>query len=492
MKRWLAALLAALLLALPLAGLAESPDELMENALDAGFTLETQISFSTQNLPFSEEVNGPLSDLLNAGSIYQLISREGRNAFALQLSGKDAFRADWELTQNRLYFQSNWLGTDVISFNGEELETTVNRMLQLFGGAAGVTLEDIEKQLEALFSQEDWVSIPDDSNQLLDFLEGLSERVEVSDVTQQPRNCDPAETVYSLTLTAEDIAQYYEIAFSMMRNNQGMMNLLQQMNFTATLNGESMSVTEAMDRFPEMIREQAENFGEIPVEIYLDSNNQPVMVTSTMSYATNGSTITMPLVITRQTTIDGIGWALNVELAQDDVALAGITLSYLADSQTMDVFSLAVVAKQEGADDVEMLSVSYLAEKEYEDSQAKLNANLTFSFRPQVDQDPLQLTLTSSTDAAFDGESASLNSVANLFLTGEEEPIFTLTRTTGSIEAPASLSEGNVVTPGTMDDTEFQTFLNQELATLSASIPKALQLLPQSVLQILLSNMYLL
>ena len=85
MKKWLAALLAVMLLALPLSGLAESPDELMEKALDAGLTLETQISLIPGNLPFGEDINTPVSDLLSALSIYQLSSREGRNAFALQL-----------------------------------------------------------------------------------------------------------------------------------------------------------------------------------------------------------------------------------------------------------------------------------------------------------------------------------------------------------------------------------------------------------------------
>ena len=69
MKKWLAALLAVMLLALPLSGLAESPDELMEKALDAGLTLETQISLIPGNLPFGEDINTPVSDLLSALSI---------------------------------------------------------------------------------------------------------------------------------------------------------------------------------------------------------------------------------------------------------------------------------------------------------------------------------------------------------------------------------------------------------------------------------------
>ena len=48
------------------------------------------------------------------------------------------------------------------------------------------------------------------------------------------------------------------------------------------------------------------------------------------------------------------------------------------------------------------------------------------------------------------------------------------------------MTETEAVTPGTMDDMEFQLFLNQALANLTAGATKALQLLPESVLQILL------
>ena len=104
----------------------------------------------------------------------------------------------------------------------------------------------------------------------------------------------------------------------------------------------------------------------------------------------------------------------------------------------------------------------------------------------EVDQEALALTLESTTEASFDGTSAALNNTANLYLTGEKEPILTQTRTVASVDAPASLAEGEVVTPGTMDDTAFQTFLNQELTTITSSGTKMLQLLPESVLQLLL------
>lgn len=486
MKKWLAALLAVMLLALPLSGLAESPDELMEKALDAGLTLETQISLIPGNLPFGEDINTPVSDLLSALSIYQLSSREGRNAFALQLSGKDAFRVDWEDADGRFYVLSNWLGEDAISFNDEELAATITRLSELMGEAANVSAEELNKALSSLeISQPEFTE--EEIAKVTDYIQTLMERVEVSEVTQQPRNCDAAEEMLTLTLTAEDIAQYYEVVFDIMLQNEGMMNFLHQLNFTATVDGEAMTVEEAMEQFPDKIRAQADAIGEIPMTIYLDSNGEPVMLTMDMNIVPEGGeAVAMNFEMTRQTTSDGIGWAANMEISENGAPLAGLTVSYLADSQTMDVFTLVVVAKQEGADDVEMLNISYLADKDYAADQAKETATLSFSFRPEVDQEALALTLESTTEASFDGTSAALNNTANLYLTGEKEPILTQTRTVASVDAPASLAEGEVVTPGTMDDTAFQTFLNQELTTITSSVTKMLQLLPESVLQILL------
>lgn len=486
MKKWLAALLAVLLMMLPLSGLAESPDELMEKALDAGLTLETQITLIPGNLPFGEAYNEPLSDMLSALSLYRLSAREGRNAFAVQLSGEDAFRVDWEDTPDRFYFSSNWLGGEVISFNDEEAGAALARLAELMGGAMNVTLEELEEALSVLGTAQPELA-EEDLAEIAEYLQTVLDRVEVSEVTQQPRNCDPAQQMFTLTLTAEDIAQYYEIVFDMLLNNQEFMSMLQAMNASASLNGESMTVEEGMKEFPELIRSKADQIGEIPVTVYLDSNGNPVKITAGMRITSDaGQAVSMDLDISRQTTTDGIGWAANLEMAENDVPLAGLTVSYLADSRTMDVFTLAVVAKQEGADDVEMLSISYLANKEYAANDAKHSATLAFSFRPDVDQEPLALTLQSNTEALFDGTSASLNSVAELYLTGEEAPILTKTRTVANVEAPASLTETEAVTPGTMDDMEFQLFLNQALANLTAGATKALQLLPESVLQILL------
>ena len=133
MKKWIAMLLAVMMLVLPLAGLAEAPEELMDKALDDGLTLETTVSFSAGNLPFGEEINTPVADLLNALSFYHLENENDQSVFAVRLSGEDALRVETQLdVDDRDYFKFNWLGDSVLSFNESELETTMKRIVEGF------------------------------------------------------------------------------------------------------------------------------------------------------------------------------------------------------------------------------------------------------------------------------------------------------------------------------------------------------------------------
>ena len=104
MKKWIAMLLAVMMLVLPLAGLAEAPEELMDKALDDGLTLETTVSFSAGNLPFGDEINTPVADLLNALSFYHLENENDQSVFAVRLSGEDALRVELERSDTSYRF----------------------------------------------------------------------------------------------------------------------------------------------------------------------------------------------------------------------------------------------------------------------------------------------------------------------------------------------------------------------------------------------------
>lgn len=486
MRKWIAALLAAVMMLLPLAGLAETPAELMEQALDAGLTLETQIRAIPGNLPFGD-ANTPISDMMNALSFTLLQSGEGRNGFALQLGEEDALSGEMELVDGRTYLRSNWLGEQVLSFNEEETAAFMQKLAALLG----VETADMEA-LTAMVGAE--MSAPEFSEQelqpMVDFLTELFQRAETAPVTQQPRASDPADTVITLTLTVEDIARFYEIIGNILLVNEDYMSMLEQLNVTLSVNGEPMTAEQAVRELPAQIRANAAAFKDIPVAVYMNEAQEVVMVTVSGETANEEIHVTADFELTRQTTTDGQGWSANLELSDGDTPMAGITLSYLANSQTTDVFTLSIVAKEEGRDDTEMLMISYLAQKEYSAEKAAKHSIITFAFRPEVDAEPLALTLDTTLLASYMEGKAALEAYSDLFLTGEEEPVLMLSCTTNSVDTPASLAkEADIVTPGTLDDTEFATFVQQMLVNVQTGLMRMLQLLPDSVLTIMLGDM---
>ncbi len=493
MKKWIAMLLAVMMLVLPLAGLAEAPEELMDKALDDGLTLETTVSFSAGNLPFGEEINTPVADLLNALSFYHLENENDQSVFAVRLSGEDALRVETQMdVDDRDYFKFNWLGDSVLSFNESELETTMKRIVEVFAAAMGMDKENLQSVLSGAVNTDmdvdDALDLDDmDAQPLMDFIASLSERAETADVTEQPADCDPAVKAITITITAEDLAQFYEILFTMVRSNEELMSVLSTYG-NATLNGESMTVEEMMDQLPAQIRERKDQIPDIPLVLYLDADNGLVKMTESMTMAVDDSEpVTAEFIVNRNTAEIGVTYDATLTAVQGTDNNVMVKVSVLTDSKTTDDVSMAVYALGSEQEDAEMFRLSYAAQKNYAADKAERHSTVTLRFRPEVNAEALELTLQNDTTAAYDGKAFSKSAEHKLYLSNESDPLVTMTRTTATVDAPASLANGEVVTPGTMDDADFQTWLNGALTNLTSGATKALRLLPASVLQVILS-----
>ena len=486
MRKWIAALLASVMMLLPLTGLAENPAELMDRALEAGLTLETQLKITPGDLPFGD-ANAPVADMLDALGVTLQQSKDGVNSFALQLGEEDAFRGEVEVKDGRTYLRSNWLGDQVLSFTEEEAVAFMQNLAPLMGLEA----EDMTSMQDM---PEAELEMPEFSEQelqpMVDFLTELFQRAETAPLPQQPRASAPAATVMTLTLTAEDIAKFYEVTGNILLANESYMAMLEMLNVTLSLNGETMPTEQALKELPAQIRAQADAIKDIPLAVYLNDAQEVVLATMSLEIATDEESVSAECELARQTTNDGMGWSANVDLAVDGTPAAAITLSYLADSQTADAFTLSILAKEEGKDDTEMLLLSYMAQKEYEKDRAAKHAIASFVFRPELDAEPLALTLDTTLLAAHTDGTAMLEAYNDLFLTGEESPVLTLSCITKNVDAPESLSKAaDIVKPGTLEDTELQAFVQQVLVTVQTSLMRSLQLLPASVLNLMMSGM---
>ena len=200
-------------------------------------------------------------------------------------------------------------------------------------------------------------------------------------VTEQPADCDPAVKAITITITAEDLAQFYEILFTMVRSNEELMSVLSTYG-NATLNGESMTVEEMMDQLPAQIRERKDQIPDIPLVIYLDADNGLVKMTESMTMAVDDSEpVTAEFVVNRNTAEIGVTYDATLTAVQGTDNNVMVKVSVLTDSKTTDDVSMAVYALGSEQEDAEMFRLSYAAQKNYAADKAERHSTVTLRFR---------------------------------------------------------------------------------------------------------------
>ena len=142
MRKLFALLLAVVMMALPMGGLAASPDELMEQATASGRAKTVSVSFTPGTLPLDESIATPLSDLLSALS-FTATTAPDQTEFVMKLSGKDALTFAMSAKDGVTSLTSNLLGGDVIAFDAKEGEALLGKLITLIGQSAQMTEEQM-------------------------------------------------------------------------------------------------------------------------------------------------------------------------------------------------------------------------------------------------------------------------------------------------------------------------------------------------------------
>lgn len=491
MKKWIAMLLSVVLLVLPFAGLADSPAELMDKAITDGLTLETLVTLEAGSLPLDESVAKPVADLVNALSLRLVKAAAGHQVFALQLDGQDALRVDTERADGVDYVASNWLGDKTLAFAEGDTEKISVRLAQLFSSVTDMNEEALQGILSGEATND--LDLSDmDVTPLTDYFTAMMNRVEIKDVTEQPSDCDPAAKVVTLTLTVDDIADFYEALFKTLRSSEKMMDLLNTYAQQASVNGESMTVEEAFDKFPAEIRALKSQFEDIPVAIYVDKADEVVKVVTSMNIQPeDGDAVKADFVLNRVSSGD-IGKTYDATLTMDDTALLKITVASNLDGTStatlVDGFALDLYDGAEASEDKLLLELAYAVEKDYREETSGKTVNAALYFRPDTTSDPLKLTLKGTDSASYLEGAATRSEEYKLYLGDETDALLTFRKSTNTVDALETLADSDAVRPGDMDDTAFQTWLNGLLTSVQSGAIKALQLLPASVLQLMMNN----
>lgn len=491
MKKLTALLLALLMLALPVLGMAASPDELFTQAAETRpYKLDGKLTWGNTSL-LDAETQTLVKDLVDAIG-FTFAEQENQTDFALTLSGADVLTLSNATQGEDTYVLSNLLG-GTIAFNEAEGSVILDYLMNLCVASGMMTEDDVAQakaSIQQALNQAESTSLTDemsiDTAALMTWAEGFAARITTEEVTQQPKNSDPAAQVVSLTLTGEDLTQLYTILFDSLQGNP---NFIAGLNSaTLTMDGEGVTAEEFAARLPEMAKEIGDAVqGDIPVSVYLDADGSPVYGTASMTmkfeYEEGASTVTMNMDYTRLTVAEGVTHAANIIAMDENSEGAALSLSVLTGDKLTTVN--AGIGSIEAGVTAPMLGLDVKAEKEYGDTEAELDLEALLTI--VSDGQEITLGLDMDKETKMNGQDAVYECAMDISFMGEELLHIGMTAATG--EAAPSIITADAVRPGQMTEAEFNTYAEETvLPALQMALINLVQNLPASILSLMMSE----
>lgn len=493
MKKLTAMLLALVMMTLPMLGLAASPDEMLQAAVDAGRPLKVEGQLNYGAIPGLEpEIETIINDVVDAiGFTYT--EQENQGSFALKLSGNDVLTFAGATEGEDIYINSNLLG-GTVAFNGEEGKAILNYLLNLAVSSGMMTEDDLAEIKAALEQATAQVAAPMenvdvedmDLTGLLNVAMELAAKVQTGEVTQQPKNCDAAATVMTFTLTGEDITKLYTEIFKLLQNVPQFTEALKSAD-TLTINGENVTPEEFVAKLPEMAGEIGKMIqGDIPVEIYLDEAGEPVYGTIAMTMAAEGDTVSMDMNYARLTVNEGVTHAVNVVAKDNNNEGASVSVNVLT-SEKKDVVNVAVASLKDNVAEP-VVNVDVTVEKEYGETESEEDVLVVVTIVDSDSKEEISFAVEAETEAKLVGEDVVYESDIDLNVMGIEDLLcIKITETTG--EAAESIVTADAVRPGQMTEEEFNAYVTEDVASNAMNALMGLiQNLPASALSLLFAE----
>lgn len=494
MKKLTAMLLALLMLALPVMGMAASPAEMIEGAAAAGQPIHTAITFDSGTIPgLDAETAAIVNDVIDALGI-TTDTQENQTNLALQLTGKDVLTLAWATEGEDTYINSNLLG-GTIAFNATEGDVIIDHLLKMAVDADMFTesdvaevkqaIEQVKTQVNTQVEAIDVESI--DTAALLAAIEEIMQKVTVGEVTQQPKNSDPAASMITVKLTGEDVAKVYKVIFDVMKNVPQFTQALESADLT--MNGEKVSAEEMIAKLPELADQIGSMVqGEIPVEIYLDEAGEPVYGVMSMTMKAEDETITMDMDFARRTVDTGVTYAVNVwaEDANDE----GVTFTVdVLESEKLTTVNVGIASIENSVSEP-VIVVSVLLQKNYGETESEESMIVDVVITDSDSGEEVSFKIDMESEAEVLAEGGVLyEAEMDLYILGMEEELFTINVEQQSGNAVASIVTADAVRPGTMTEDEVAEYVNGDVMNaMMNALMGLVQNLPASVLSLLMAE----
>lgn len=491
MKKLTALLLALLMLALPVMGMAASPDELFTQATETRpYKMEGKLTWGNTSL-LDAETQALVKDVVDAIG-FTLAGQENQTDFTLTLSGNDVLTLSTAAQGEDTYLLTNLLG-GTIAFNEAEGSVILDYLMNLCVASGMMTEDDVAQakaSIQQALNQAKDVSLTEefsiDTAALMTWAEGFAARITTEEVTQQPKNSDPAAQVLSFTLTGEDLTQLYTILFDSLQGNPSFIAGLNSTNLT--MDGQPVTAEEFYAQLPEMAKKIGDAVqGDIPVSVYGDAEGNPVYGTAavTMKFENEEgtSTVAMDMDYTRLTVAEGVTHAGNIVAVDENNQGAAVSVSVLAGDKLTTVN--AGIGSIEAGATTPVLGLDVKAEKEYGDTESELALEALLTIVSEGQEITLGLDMDKETK--LNGENAVYEGDMDISFMGEEILCIKMTAATG--EAAPSIITADAVRPGQMTEEEFNTYAEETvMPALQMALVNLIQSLPESVLTLLMGQ----
>lgn len=495
MKKLFAVLLALVMMALPVLGMAASPSEMLMEAVDAGRPWSGKIAFEVGALPGLDAESMTITkDLMGAlGATFTMAENKGQ--FALTLSGEDAINFAFEAGEEDTYLQSNLLGKKALAFNAEEGKVILGYLKNL-AVEAGVMTEADFAEFEAAIAQastqvsaqmEPVAFEEADLAGLTAFGAELVAKMQISEVTQQPRNSDTATTLVTMTLTGEDVSKFYTEIFKLAQKVPQVRQMLSAMG-ELSFNGEPVTVDEFMEKLPELGAQMGDMFqGDIPVEVYLDEADNVVYAVASMiakgEEEGKETTVAIDMDYSRLTVNNGAAHAVNVIGKDPSNNGVAITVNVL-DTEKVTSVNVGVASIADGVSEP-VIQVDVNVEGEYGETESEEEADVEITITDSESKEEFAFRFEAESEAKKVGDDVVYEEEVDFYIKGVEEKILCVKLNLETGKEPAAINTSDVVRLGQMTEEQFNTFLSKDLSQNAyMALMGAMQKLPTSVLML--------
>lgn len=482
MRKILSMVLAAIMLALPVLGLAATPEELMQKGVAGNRALETTVSFEPGTLTGDEKVVAAVKDMLSALSVHSVVAATGQYAhIEFLLSGKPVLSHEMAMSDGVFALKNSLIGDSVLTLAKEDVKPFLTRLVKLLESQqveisnVDQFIDQVEAQFAAMPVQAATIPMEDAEKAFLQSFEALFEKGDEVEALDTAGEFSPVVLGKKVTLTADMLKEFFS---AMMEKTGQNKEVLGQLN-------------RALDTF-------FANVTDASATMYYNADKAPVLLELKLSVPQSAkpaeaSAKTEPVDIQLhigKVDVDGVvstkaHLKVSSKANEDKVVHGVMTVSPSPEKTTVNG-ELSLVSSEGTA---QRLTLQAVKNKAYGDTEATetYEGTLEVVLSPDRPDSKVSIQFQGDEKTVFDGkdaESVGQVTVSAPFAGIEGLKVKGVTKT---VDVPV-MDRTDAKDVGKMTEEELTGFAQTVTFELMGAVGNILQSLPASVTELLMNN----